>query len=209
MTHRIGIPLAVLAAAAVIAVCVASFACGGVHSAALMTANSHACPSSCPRTAAAMAQCPYMQQMESQQAANAKMASAVCGDAKYYGANVYTVQDGHQYAVCEGRSFEVCSETLYVQVQNARYFLDDPWLSIACRDDPSVLTTELDREAVALATVDGNIVGMEDGRLLARCPVTGKIFIVTADSPVRVMNGERYYFSDTVNLASAGSDMHK
>ena len=209
MTHRIGIPIAVMAAAAAVAVCVSSFACGGAHPAAHMTAHSGGCPASCPRTAAAMSQCPYMKQMRMDQEQSARMASATCGNAKYYGANVYVVRDGHQYAVCEGRVFEVCGSTPYVQMQNARYFVDNPWLSNNCASDPSALAAELDREAVALATVDGNVLETENGQKVARCPVTGETFIVTADSPVRVMDGKRYYLSDTVNLASTSSYMHK
>jgi hypothetical protein len=135
-------------------------------------------------------------------------ASVVCGNKDYYGANVYAVKDGRMWAVCHGKTFEVTENSPYKQVGNARYYFADDASKIACDMKMAQMAPEIDQEAVALATTDGNVVGTENGLKVAQCVVTGKKFIVTADSPSKVADGKRYYVGDTVSLSTA-SNMHQ
>ncbi|HEY3294472.1 MAG TPA: hypothetical protein VGL38_03475 [bacterium] len=210
MNKKLGISMAVLVAVAVVSIGVASFACGGHGASSNQVMNSFeksgaACPYSGCGSAA---NCPYMKQMQDAQKSSNQMTCNHSSSIVYYGANVFDVCDGRQYAVCEGKVFEVHNDTPFVDMGDARYYVADECMKPAFQADPEAVASELDREAVALATVDGNVIGNRDGQILAKCPVTGQVFIVTADSPVKVRDGKRYYLSDTVNLSAVESGIH-
>jgi len=135
---------------------------------------------------------------------SADWTTAFCGHKGYYAANVYEMRDGHVFAVWEGRRFEVVDETPFTQSGNARYYFADEATKVACTLTLSRLAPEVNREVVSLATAEGNVVGEERGQKLAQCPVTGRRFLVTADSPVMVVDGRRIYLNqpDGLNLAA-------
>jgi hypothetical protein len=208
MTQKLGIAMTVLVVLTVVAVGVSGYACGGHSQPSAQTAfGSGPCPSSCPSGGGA-ADCPYLKRLQMRNASN-QMTENSCNSSAWYGANVYEVCDGRGFAVCQGREFEVGTDTPYIQIGNARYYLDSPALEASCKHNPSALTSELDREAVALASVDGNVVGMENGQKVARCPDSGRTFVVTPDSQIRVMDGQRFYWLEPVDLASAPTAMHR
>jgi hypothetical protein len=209
MTHKLRITMAALVAIAVVAIGVTGFACGGHNqSSAQVAFSSGQCAAGCPFGGSGASECPFMKQQKLKDAGNS-MAAGKCGDQSWFGANVFEVCDGREFAICQGREIEVCDNTPYIQIGDARYFLDNPRLEAYCTSDLGPLASELDREAVALATVDGNVVGVENGQKIARCLKSGRTFTVTPDSQVRVMNGRRYYSPEPVDLASSRSTMHR
>ena len=110
-----------------------------------------------------------------------------------YAANVYEVRDGHKYAVCNGKTFEVTETSPYAEVGTARYYFADEASKIKCAEKMKSMAADLDQEAVSLATVEGNVTTDKDGHKYAVCPVTNDKFMVTADSPAKVMDGQKYY----------------
>ena len=104
-----------------------------------------------------------------------------------------------------GDVFEVTNSTPFVEMGDSRYYIADACTEKAFQSHPAATARKLDQEAVSLATADGNIVGEQNGQKMAKCPVTGRVFIVTADSPVRVLDGKCFYMSDTVNLSTIDS----
>jgi hypothetical protein len=137
---------------------------------------------------------------------NSDWTAKLCGSRCYYAANVYEVRDGRTWAVCDGRKFEVTESTPYTQVGKARYYFADEVSKISCPVKMSQMAERIDRETVALATVEGNVVGEEKGCKVAQCLATGKRFLVTADSPVIVADGKKYYMSDTTDLSSVAGE---
>jgi hypothetical protein len=130
------------------------------------------------------------------QSTNSSMPHAGCGmtaSKASYAANVYEARDGHQYAVCNGQKFEVTPTTPYMEVGNARYFFADEESRVRCAEKMKSMAADLDREAVSLATAEGNVTTDSYGRKYAVCPITNEKFLVTADSPAKVMDGQKYY----------------
>ncbi len=103
------------------------------------------------------------------------------------------------FAVCQGKTFEVTAKTPFVQVDEARYYFADEASKIQCHETMNATVPAIDREVVSLATTEANVVDLEDGQKIAQCPVTGQKFIVTADSPARVVDGQKYYMSAEQN----------
>lgn len=126
---------------------------------------------------------------------SASWASNVCGSKGYYAANVYAVREGHMYAVCQGKTFEVTATTPFTQVAEARYYFADEASKIQCHEQMKATAPAIDREAVLLATAEANVVDVEHGQKVAQCPITCQKFVVTADSPARVADGQKYYMS--------------
>ena len=123
--------------------------------------------------------------------------------------NVVAVENGHRYAVWSGSVFEVTCTTPYVDFGDARYYVPDQGMTSDFRCHPESVARQENQEAVDLATADGNVVSDVNGQMLAQCPITGHVFVVTADSPVRVMDGKCYYFSDTVNLSTVDASSNR
>jgi YHS domain-containing protein len=126
---------------------------------------------------------------------NSAMTHAGCGTGTSkasYAANVYEVRDGHQYAVCNGQTFEVTATTPYAEVGNARYYFADEESRVRCSEKMKAMATELDKEAVSLATAEANVT-VDNGQKYGICPVTNDKFLVTADSPAKVVDGQKYY----------------
>jgi hypothetical protein len=124
-----------------------------------------------------------------------------------YAANVYQVKDGHQYAVAQGKTFEVTSETPYHEMGTARYYFADEKSMSACAEKMASLAAELDGEAVSLATAEANVTTDRYGKKYGTCPVTNDKFLITADSPAKVMDGQKYYVCSEKcahNLVPAG-----
>jgi hypothetical protein len=196
MKKRVSIMIAACAAFAVVFVGVNSFACGGNCSkkSASLQNTSAACASSYASKSADKSSCAS--------GANTDWTANVCGSKGYYSANVYDVRDGHMYAVCEGRTFEVTNNTPYTQVGEARYYFADNAAKISCPVQMSQKSAQIDKETVSLATLEGNVVGEQNGQKIAQCMTTGKQFLITADSPVRMVDGKKYYLNDTTDLSS-------
>ena len=202
MKKRVSIVIAACAALAVIFTGANSFACGGhssSKSASLQKANA-GCASTCMTKSADKSSCAS--------GAKTSWTSNVCGSKGYYDANVYEVRDGHKYAVCEGKKFEVTANTPYTQVGEARYYFADDASKVSCSVKMSQMASQIDREAVSLATLEGNVVGTEDGHKIAQCVSTGKKFVVTADSPAKVADGKKYYVGDTTDLSTVAAPLH-
>ncbi len=125
------------------------------------------------------------------------MTHAGCGAAgaskASYAANVYEVRDGREWAVCNGEKFEVTASTPYNEVGNARYYFADEASKVTCAEKMALMAKELNQETVSLATAEGNVTTDADGRKYALCPVSHDKFLLTADSPAMVMDGEKYY----------------
>ncbi len=204
MGRRLGISMVILAAAGVITVGVASFACGG------KTASSnHVCntvnvgQTLCPASGGcSMSRCQFMQQQENGACCDLQMAWGHGASKASYSANVIEMRGDYVYAVCRGKVFEVTDGTPFADLDDARYFLTDRCSVAAFQANPTASADELNQEAVSLATEDGNVVGNENGQKFAKCPVTGRVFPVTAGSYVKVMDGKCYYMSDTVSLST-------
>jgi hypothetical protein len=111
----------------------------------------------------------------------------------HYGANVFAVRDGHEWAVCNGKTFEVSDQTPYSDVGPARYYFADENSRVTCVEKMAMMAKELDQEAVSLATSEGNVTTDSDGQKYGVCPVTHDKFLITADSPAKVMDGQKYY----------------
>lgn len=151
------------------------------------TASKSSCATTCSSSKATKA---------ADQGANSSSAkdwAAVCASKGYYAANVYEVRDGHQYAVCNGTTFEVTDKTPFNQVGQARYYFADEASQISCNVKMAEMASKIDREAVALATAEGNVRNADNGLKFAQCLESGKEFAVTADTPVKVMDGKKYY----------------
>ena len=126
---------------------------------------------------------------------NSAMAHAGCGTSTTkaaYAANVYEVRDGHTYAVCNGEKFEVTATTPYTEVGNARYYFANEESRVRCAEKMKSMASELDKEAVSLATAEANVV-VDNGQKYGVCPVTNDKFLVTAESPAKVIDGQKYY----------------
>ena len=139
---------------------------------------------------------------------SSSMASSVCGAKGYYGANVYQVVDGHEWAVAEGKKFEVTTSSPYVQVGNARYYFADAKCKDMCAQRMAKIEPEIDKEAVSLATAEGNVVSTENGQKWAECKVSHEKFLVTADSPAIVMDGQKVYFCGSGCLNTAKGNVN-
>jgi hypothetical protein len=223
MARKYRIVLAALTAAAVVFIGANTFACGGkTRTSSLTSANGYGvavkdASGSCPASAV----CPYGSgACSSHGVKNAVLygqppldqsrswTSKVCGSKGYYAANVYLVNDGCEWAVCNGRTFEVTEATPFTQVGEARYYFADEDSRIRCAQAMQNAADRIDKETVALATADGNVVGTENGMKVARCLVSGRQFLVTADSPIRVADGKRYYLNAPVDLSTVSSSAH-
>ncbi|MBI5059014.1 hypothetical protein HZB60_04410 [candidate division KSB1 bacterium] len=134
---------------------------------------------------------------------SSKMAS-LCGDKGYFAANVYDCKDGHVMAVYKGKKFEVTDKTPYTQIENARYYFADNECAVKCQETLKTMAAEINREAVSLATAEGNIVENKDGHKIAACKMSGEKFEVTGTTPARVMDGQKVYFCSE-NCASMAS----
>jgi len=212
MRKKVSIIIAACAAVAVVFAGANSFACGGRACSKTAAAKSSACCASacCAKTGTAgAADMSSAQGTSCHTGATPAWTSKLCGDRRYYAANVYEVQDGRMWAVCCGKKFEVTANTPYAQVGGARYYFADEASKVACPYKMTDMTERIDRETVALATMDGNVVAEENGQKIAQCIVTGRKFLVTADSPVMVADGKKYYRGDTTDLSSlAGAAQH-
>ena len=128
---------------------------------------------------------------------NSSMTQAGCGmkgaSSAFYAANVYDVRDGQEWAVCQGKQFEVTATTPYYDLGNARYYFADKNCMSKCSEKMASVAADLDREAVSLATVEGNVKVASDGQKYAVCPISHDQFPVTSGMPVKVMNGKKYY----------------
>jgi hypothetical protein len=207
MRKKLSIVIAACAAVAVIFAGANSFACGGRTCSKTAAAKPNTCRVSacCAKTGDARAS----QGTSCHSGASGAWTSKLCGDRGYYAANVYEVQGGRIWAVCCGKKFEVTASTPYTQVGGARYYFADEASKTLCAVKMSQIAAQMDREAVSLATLDGNVVGEENGQKIAQCLVTGRKFLVTADSPVMVADGKKYYRGDTTDLSSlAGAAEH-
>jgi hypothetical protein len=231
MKKNISLIIATLAAAGVIFVGVRSFACDRGHK----TANAQGTATYALETGAL---CPYSgTQCSSGSAAkmagtggccahktanadltangtstcgsHANWTASLCGSKGYYAANVYRVQNGHMWAVCQGKTFEVNEATPFVQMDEARYYFADEASKIRCHEMMKATAPAIDREVVSLATAEANVVDVENGRKIAQCPVTGHKFVVTADSPARVVDGQKYYMSVEQDLSTISAPAHQ
>jgi YHS domain-containing protein len=202
MRKKLSIVIAACAAVAVIFAGANSFACGGRTCSKTAAAKSNACGMSGCCAMKGAADMSSAQGTSCQSGATSAWTSKLCGDRGYYAANVYEVQDGRIWAVCCGKKFEVTASTPYTQVGGARYYFADEASKTSCAVKMSQMTAQMDREAVSLASMDGNVVGEENGQKIAQCLVTGRKFLVTADSPVMVADGKKYYRGDTTDLSS-------
>jgi hypothetical protein len=196
MKKKLFLVIAACAAAAVVFAGASSMACDGTASAKNASLNSWGC---CNRSAHAGA---WTHASGYHSKADGAWREGLCGKRGYYGANVYEVRDGRMWAVCWGKKFEVTENTPYTQLGEARYYFADEASKVACPYEMREMAERVDRETVALATVDGNVIGEENGRKIAQCIVTGRKFLVTADSPVMVADGKKYYMNDTTDLSS-------
>ena len=141
---------------------------------------------------------------------NSDWTSKVCGDRGYYGANVFGECHGHEYAIYDGKTFEVTEDTPFIQVKNARYYFPNENAASDCEKNMSSSATRMEQQAVSLATADGNVIDVNgNGQKTARCPVTGKTFVVTADSPVKVIDGRKYYLNAGTELSTVSSSIHQ
>jgi hypothetical protein len=112
----------------------------------------------------------------------------------YFAANVYRVDGETLYAVADGKKFVVTESTPYTQVGAARFYFADNECAVKCSEKMASKAAEFDREAVSLATLDGNIVEVKDGNRVAVCSISGESFTVTENCPVKVVDGKKVYF---------------
>ena len=134
---------------------------------------------------------------------SSKMAS-LCGDKGYFAANVYENKGGHMMAVYKGKKFEVTDKTPYTQIENARYYFADNECAVKCQETLKTMASEINRETVALATAEANIVENKDGHKIAACKMSGEKFEVSGTTPARVIDGQKVYFCSE-NCASMAS----
>lgn len=216
MKKKISILIAACAALAVVFAGVNSYAGEGCSSKSKGSKTASGCATSCASKASCTTPCldksgavktsDMTSSDKSGCGSKANWSSNLCGSKGYYAANVYEVRDGHMYAVCNGKTFEVTANTPYQQVGDARYYFADDASKISCPVEMTNSAVKIEREAVALASVEGNVVGMENGQKVAQCVATGKKFVVTADSPVKLVDGKKYYLSETADLSSLQSN---
>jgi hypothetical protein len=201
MRKKLSIVIAACAGIAVVFAGANTFACGGHTSAKTASLKSGACAASacCAKSGSAGT---AAQGTSCHSGASNAWTSKLCGEREYYAANVYEVRDGRMWAVCCGKKFEVSANTPYTQVGEARYYFADEASKTSCAVQMSKLVAQMDREAVSLASMDGNVIGQDNGQKIAQCIVTGRTFLVTADSPVMVADGKKYYRNDTTDLSS-------
>ncbi|MBU0507964.1 hypothetical protein KKH27_03890 [bacterium] len=173
MIRQLGTVLAIMAGLTVVLIGADSYACGGKNAG---TKTAAACGTKSSAT-------------------TTSWTSAAGVEKGYYAANVYEVRDGHQFAVYEGKRFEVTDATPYTQVGEARYYFADKDCQVSCTKTLGAKADAINQEAVALATAEGNVEKMENGRKIAICPVTGKEFAVTGNTPTRVMDGKKFYLA--------------
>jgi len=206
MRKKLFIVIAACAAVAVVFAGLNSFACGGRTCSKTAAAKSSACCASacCAKSGDVRA----TQGTSFHSGAGGAWTTKLCGDRRYYAANVYEVQDGRMWAVSCGKKFEVTANTPYAQVGGARYYFADEATKTSCAVKMSRMTAQMDREAVSLASMDGNVIAEENGQKIAQCIVTGRKFLVTADSPVMVADGKKYYRGDTTDLSSLAGAVH-
>jgi hypothetical protein len=222
-TKNITVLLAVVAAIVIAFIGLRSFACdspsksANANGSSTYTAGSGVCSysgTSCSGKQAAGCQhnAPSENRMTGSQNPQCEghrdWAVVITGNRGYYDANVFAVLNGHMYAVCQGKQFEVSDLTPYTQMDAARYYFADETSRIRCSERMKTMAKAIDQETVALATTDGNVVSEDNGFKVARCPVTGREFIVTADSPVRVVDGKRYYLSAEQDLSTLDMPAH-
>lgn len=202
MKKKVSVIIAACAALAIVLAGVSSFACGGHASSksASLQKTGACCATACASKSADRISCTI--------GTDPNWTANLCGSRGYYCANVYDIRDGHRYAVCDGKTFEVTENTPYSQVGEARYYFADNASKISCPVQMSLMTAQMDKETVALATIEGNVIGEENGLKIAQCMVTGKKFIVTADSPAKVVDGKKYYVGDTTDLSTVAAPMH-
>ncbi|MDD5088381.1 MAG: hypothetical protein PHI18_06230 [bacterium] len=181
MTRKLSFVLAAVAGIAVMMTGLDVYACGGSKSACGTKSSSAAST----MKADGAGQC----------ATSGSWTSNMCGSKGYYGANVFEIRDGKQYAVYEGKQFQVTDKTPYTQVENARYYFADKDCQINCTKTLGEKASMIDREAVSLATTEGNVVRMENGQKIARCPVTGREFAVGPKTEAKVMDGKKFYLA--------------
>jgi hypothetical protein len=202
MRLKLSILIAACAAVAVIFAGANSFACGGRTCSKTASAKAHASGTTgcCARAEAAGMS--SAQGTGCHSGASSAWTSKLCGERGYYCANVYEVRDGRMWAVCCGQKFEVSANTPYTQVGDARYYFADEASRVGCPYKMKDMAQRIERETITLATMDGNVIGEENGHKIAQCLVTGRRFLVTADSPVMVADGKKYYMGDTTDLSS-------
>jgi hypothetical protein len=136
--------------------------------------------------------------------------ATVCGSKGYYAANVYATCHGREYAILGDKSFEVTETTPFIQEGRARYYFPTEEARQAFAKDVRDNAGLIEQETVSLATADGNVVSMNDsGQKIAQCPVTGKTFVVTADSKVKVVDGKRYYLNGGTELSTVSDRIHQ
>jgi hypothetical protein len=214
--RKLGLVIAAVAALAVIFIGANGYACGGKScsgktamaadkaggccgmSKGAMTGG--ACPMMSGKTAGMEGGC-SMQKSSS----TAGWASKVCDSKGYYGANVFDASSDHPMAVYKGQRFEVTDKSPFMQVAEARYYFPSEAVKVSCKEMMAQEAPAIERETVSLATMEANVVGNENGQKVAQCVVTGKRFVVTADSPVKVADGKKYYLGQTVDLSTASS----
>lgn len=201
MRKKLSIVIAACAAIAVVFAGANTFACGGHTSAKTAALKSGAgCATACCAKSGGAGTA--TQGTSCHSGTSNAWTSKLCGERGYYAANVYEVRDSRMWAVCCGKKFEVSASTPYTQVSEARYYFADEATKTSCAVQMSKLAAQMDHEAVSLATMDGNVIGEDNGQKIARCIVTGRTFLVTADSPVMVADGKKYYRNDTTDLSS-------
>jgi hypothetical protein len=120
--------------------------------------------------------------------------AGACGDKGYYAVNVYDVKEGKQWAVYKGKKFEVSDATPYTQVEQARYYFADNECAVKCQETLKSMAADIEKEAVSLATLEGNIVEEKDGAKYASCLGCKEKFALSDKSAIRVMDGKKFYF---------------
>lgn len=181
MTRKLSFVLAAAAGIAVVLAGMNAYACGGKKSASNTTGDKAS---------------KTMQMGSADRAATSgSWTNNLCGSKGYYGANVFEVRDGHSYAVYDGKRFEVTDATPYTQVGNARYYFADKSCQISCTKTLGEKASTIDRETVSLAMTEDNVVRMENGQKIARCPVTGREFAVEPNTAAKVMDGKKFYLA--------------
>jgi hypothetical protein len=219
---KVMIGLAAVFALTVVFLGADTFACGGKSKSTVQTAGA-ACPTSggccsssktagmnggagsCTQTSSS-----GMSDKCTGSSNSADWTSNVCGSKGYYAANVFAMCHGHEYAVYGEETFEVTEKTPFIQNGQARYYFPSEELKVKCAQDQQMHLAELEQETVSLATADGNVVSVNsNGEKVAQCPVTGKSFVVTADSPVKVLDGKRYYLNGGTELSTVSDRIHQ
>ncbi len=97
-------------------------------------------------------------------------------------------------AVYKGSKFAVTESTPYTQVGNARYYFTNSECAVKCQESLKAMAGDLEKETVSLATAEANIVEQKEGEKWAQCKMSGHKFQVTSATPVRMIDGQKYYF---------------